>query len=151
MRNKILFFTCIVFLSVFSRAQNEPYLEQIKTTIQKDAFTVNVLLQSGFRYSLQNDNFQGGRTFEASNARLSVKGILDNKFFYRIHLNFVREPNLLDAYLGVNFLRIGLKPILLTGQKLQVYLFKQEKLGYLQREMQAVSIILRVFLMAIKI
>lgn len=100
---KQFFFSIIVLLSNYTLAQNEPLMEQIKSTIQKDAFTVNTLLQSGFRYSLQNDDFQGGRTFEAANARFSVKGILDKKFYYRIHLNFVNEPNLLDAYIGYKF------------------------------------------------
>lgn len=100
MKNKILLLLMAILWSSFALAQDEPLMKQIKTTIQKDAFTVNALLQSGFRYSLQDDYFQGGRTFEAANARLSVKGILDNKFYYRIHLNFVQEPNLLDAYIG---------------------------------------------------
>jgi hypothetical protein len=100
MKTIILFISIVFMFSNLTRAQDEPFTEQIKSTIQKEAFTVNALLQSGFRYSLQDDNFQGGRTFEAANARLSIKGILDNKFYYRLHFNFVREPNLLDAYIG---------------------------------------------------
>jgi len=81
-------------------ANEEPLAEQIQSAIQHEAFTVNALLQSGLRYSLANDNFQGGRNFEVSNARLSFSGMLDGRFYYRILFNLVDEPNLLDAYLG---------------------------------------------------
>lgn len=81
-------------------AQEEPLGKQIKSIFQHEAFTVNALLQAGFRYSLANDGFQGGRTFEAANARLSFKGMLDGKFYYRIFFNMVKEPNLLDAFIG---------------------------------------------------
>ena len=103
MKKNIVLLSIVIFLSNYTFAQDDPFLKQIKSTLQKDAFTVNVLLQSGFRYSLQNDNFQGGRTFEAANARFSVRGNLDHNFNYRIHLNFVNEPNLLDAYIGYKF------------------------------------------------
>ncbi len=103
MNKNVVLLSFVVLLSNSTLAQYDNSLDQIKSTIQKDAFTVNSLLQSGFRYSLQDDNFQSGRTFEAANARFSVKGILDYKFYYRIHFNLVREPNLLDAYIGYKF------------------------------------------------
>ncbi len=81
-------------------AQEEPLAKQIQSKVQHEAFTINALLQAGFRYSLANDNFQGGRTFEAANARLSFRGMLDGKFYYRLFFNMVREPNLLDAFIG---------------------------------------------------
>lgn len=98
--------TLLIMLILFSNhifAQEEPLMDQLKSTFQTEALTVNALLQSGFRYSLENDNFQGGRTFETANARLSVSGILDNNFFYKIQVNFVSEPNLLDAFIGYKF------------------------------------------------
>ncbi|MBD3224226.1 MAG: hypothetical protein GF313_05815 [Caldithrix sp.] len=95
--------TSVVFAQVESRS------EPILSKIQQEAFTINVLVQSGLRYSLANDEFQGGRTFEATNARLSVRGLIDDKFYYRMFFNLVSEPNLLDAFLGYrhsNALRI---------------------------------------------
>lgn len=103
MKNKILLFSMFFLWSGSALAQDEPLMEQITSTIQKESFTINTLLQSGFRYSIYNSDFQGGRTFEAANARLIVSGILDNNFFYKLHLNFVSEPNLLDAYAGYKF------------------------------------------------
>ena len=67
----------IILLMNNARAQEEPLAEQIQSRIQHEAFTVNALVQAGFRYSLANDEFQGGRTFEAANARLSFRGMLD--------------------------------------------------------------------------
>lgn len=94
----ILFF--ILFVPKNSSAQDEPKADQIKAVIQHEAFTVNALIQVGFRYSLEDDKFQGGRTFEAANARLSFRGLIDNDFYYRVFFNLVREPNLLDAFIG---------------------------------------------------
>ena len=90
----------IILLMNNARAQEEPLAEQIQSRIQHEAFTVNALVQAGFRYSLANDEFQGGRTFEAANARLSFRGMLDGKFYYRVFFNMVSEPNLLDAFIG---------------------------------------------------
>ncbi|MDA3815806.1 MAG: porin [Prolixibacteraceae bacterium] len=101
---KLLFssFFTILFLLPFVRVagQDEPLAEQIKDKIQHEAFTVNSILQTGFRYSLADDGFQGGRTFELGNARISLRGSIDNGFYYRLFLNFAGEPNLLDAYIG---------------------------------------------------
>ena len=58
------------------------------------------MIQAGLRYSLQNDNFQGGRSFEVPTVRLSIKGIVDSRFFYKVNFDLADEPNLLDAYIG---------------------------------------------------
>ncbi len=70
------------------------------SAIFSDAFRVNALLQSGFRYSLNYDDFQGGRTFRVPNARIALSGAIENGFFYRVMVNVANEPNLLDAYVG---------------------------------------------------
>jgi hypothetical protein len=90
----------IALLTNSALAQEEPLAQQIKSKIQHKAFTVNALVQAGFRYSLKNNDFQGGRTFEAANARLSFRGMLDGQFYYRLFFNIVSEPNLLDAFIG---------------------------------------------------
>jgi hypothetical protein len=97
---------CVIFVVILSvittnvRGQEEPLADQIKDVIQHEAFRVNALVQAGFRYSFSDDGFQGGRTFEAANARLSFRGTIDGKFYYRVLLNVVSEPNLLDAFAG---------------------------------------------------
>ncbi|MBD3290091.1 hypothetical protein GF337_14890 [candidate division KSB1 bacterium] len=99
----------IIFLTSTVFAQEDSISELLKSKLQHEEFTLNVLVQAGLRYSLANDKFQGGRTFEATNARLSLRGMLDGKFYYRLFFNTVREPNLLDAFLGYrhsNALRI---------------------------------------------
>jgi len=92
--------TFVYFVPSLVNAQDEPLSEQIKNTIQHEAFTVNSIIQTGFRYSLADDGFQGGRTFELGNARISLRGNIDNGFYYRLFLNFAGEPNILDAYIG---------------------------------------------------
>ena len=75
-------------------------VEKLRSFIQKDYFTLNILIQSEGRFSFQDDNFQGGRTFNTPNARLSIKGQFDGGLFYRFYVNAAAEPNLLDAYIG---------------------------------------------------
>ncbi|MGC9363663.1 MAG: porin [Fidelibacterota bacterium] len=103
--NRFYYWIIAVNLAVVNGAagKEEPLVQQIRSAVQHEAFTVNALVQSGFRYSLGDDNFQGGRTFEAANARLSFRGNLDGGFFYRLFFNLVKEPNLLDAYIGYRF------------------------------------------------
>jgi len=95
----MIIFSSGVSASIFEE-QDEPLAEQIKSAVQHDPFTVNLLLQGGFRFSLEDDNFQGGRTFEAANARVNIRGTIDKRFYYRLQFNMVREPNLLDAFVG---------------------------------------------------
>lgn len=94
----IIAFNLIVLNS--TTADEEPLAQQIRSAVQREAFTFNALVQSACRYSLADDRFQGGRTFEAANARLSLRGNLDGGFYYRLLFNLVKEPNLLDAYIG---------------------------------------------------
>jgi hypothetical protein len=79
---------------------SEPLAEQLREVIQHEAFTVNIFVKSGLRYSFLDDNFQNGRTFEVSRARLGFRGMIDRRFFYRVIINLVREPNLTDAFIG---------------------------------------------------
>ncbi|MGF7140706.1 porin [Roseimarinus sediminis] len=100
-RIALLIILSLFFLTV--KAQEEPLALQIREKVQHEAFTVNALLQSGFRYSLKDNYFQGGRTFEAANARISIRGTIDGQFYYRLFFNLVSEPNLLDAYIGYRY------------------------------------------------
>ncbi len=99
----LLFTASVIFMNAAGsgiQAQDEPLAEQIRGLVQHEAFMLNLLVQSGFRYSLSDDDFQGGRTFEVANARVSLRGEIDNRFYYRILVNMASEPNLLDAYAG---------------------------------------------------
>ncbi|TVQ44522.1 MAG: hypothetical protein EA362_09910 [Saprospirales bacterium] len=78
-------------------------LSEFPPLIKTEPFTMNVLLQAGFNYSLRDDDFLGGRTFEATNARISIRGNWDSGFYYRLFFNLVREPNVLDAFIGYKF------------------------------------------------
>lgn len=74
--------------------------DQLQSHLGNEYFRVNALVQTVGRFSLEDDNFQGGRTFQAANARLSFRGNLDGGFYYRVFFNMVSEPNLLDAFVG---------------------------------------------------
>ncbi|TVR70486.1 MAG: hypothetical protein EA408_11330 [Marinilabiliales bacterium] len=105
MKNRIILFiaaSAVLTVSAgrWTQAQDEPLAGQIRDLVQHEAFRLNLLVQSGFRYSLYDDDFQGGRTFEVANARVSLRGEIDNRFYYRIFVSMGREPNLLDAYAG---------------------------------------------------
>ncbi|MFO7924810.1 MAG: porin [Bacteroidales bacterium] len=81
-------------------AQDEPIAGQIRDMIRNEAFTINLLVQSGFSYSLYDDDFLGGRTFKVENARLTFKGQIDERYYYKILVNMRSEPNLLVAFAG---------------------------------------------------
>ncbi len=95
-----IFLLVCVFLSTPAVAEEEPLTDQIVSVVQHDAFTLNTILQAGLNYSFDDDGFHGGRSFQAANARLSIRGMLDRGFFYRVHVNMVSEPNLLDLFIG---------------------------------------------------
>jgi hypothetical protein len=73
---------------------------QLPDVIGEDNFTINALIQSGLRFSLADDYFQGGRTFEVFNARLSFSGEFIESFYYRFFFNIVDVPVVLDAFAG---------------------------------------------------
>lgn len=82
-------------------AQNQQSLdEQLRSIVKSEPFNISMLFQSTFRYSFEDDGFQGGRTFQIPQGRLDFRGNLDGGYFYRLHVNMVTEPNLLDAYVG---------------------------------------------------
>jgi hypothetical protein len=74
--------------------------DQLPDLIRQDGFKINALIQSGLRFSLADDNFQGGRTFEIYNARLSFSGEFAESFYYRVFFNIVDTPGILDAFAG---------------------------------------------------
>ena len=90
-----------LLLAISAQGQeNQTLNNQLREYLQKDYFTLNVLVQSEGRFSFQDDNFQGGRSFSVPNARISIKGNLDGGFFYRVFVDAAPEPVLLDAYAG---------------------------------------------------
>ena len=96
----ILILSGLVFSIPTSAQENSSSVEKLRDLIQKDYFTLNILLQTEGRFSFKDDNLQGGRSFSAPNARISLKGKFNSGFFYRIYVNAASDPILLDAYIG---------------------------------------------------
>ena len=99
----------ILLLSTSLSAQNDSSItNDLKNGLKSDYFNVSMLLQTNFRYSIEDDyhlqhRYLAGRTFQLANARLDIKGNVDGGYFYRMHFNVAREPNLLDAYVGYKY------------------------------------------------
>ncbi|MCA1756238.1 MAG: OprO/OprP family phosphate-selective porin [Bacteroidales bacterium] len=92
---------CALFLAVSAQAQENPSLDdQLRAHLHKEYFTLNLLIQSEGRFAFEDNDFQGGRTFNAANARISLRGNLKGGFFYRIFVNAAPKPALLDAFAG---------------------------------------------------
>lgn len=101
--NKLILSFLVIFLATTNLivAQNQQSLdEQLRGIVKSEPFNISMLFQSTFRYSFEDDGFQGGRTFQIPQGRLDFRGNLDEGYFYRLHVNMVTEPNLLDAYVG---------------------------------------------------
>jgi hypothetical protein len=96
----LLAILCLSLTNTTTAQENQSLNEQLRAHLHKDYFTLNLLIQSEGRYSFQDDNFQGGRSFNATNARVSMRGILNGGFFYRLFADAAPQPVLLDAYAG---------------------------------------------------
>lgn len=91
----------IVLATTASYSQSNQNLdEELRTRLKSESFNDALLLQSTFRYSFDDDEFQGGRTFQVQQGRVDITGDLNGGYFYRLHVNMITEPNLLDAYVG---------------------------------------------------
>lgn len=91
---------CLFADRSFSQSEGENLDNQLMSLLKHDALSVSGLIQANGRYSFEDNQFNGGRTFQIGNARLSFSGALDQNFDYRFQFNIAREPNLLDAFIG---------------------------------------------------
>lgn len=96
----LLLLLCLA-LTKITYAQNTLSLDdQLRAHLHKDYFTLNLLIQSEGRFSFGDNDFQGGRTFNAANARISMRGNLNGGFFYRLFVDAAPKPALLDVFAG---------------------------------------------------
>ncbi len=92
---------CGLLLAISAQGQENPSLDdQLRAHLHKEYFTLNLLVQSEGRFSFEDNDFQGGRTFNAANARINMRGNLKGGFFYRIFVDAAPEPALLDVFAG---------------------------------------------------
>jgi hypothetical protein len=101
----VIFFLSAVILfpvHLFAQTDSENNDNRLLSLIKHEPFSVSGLIQVFGRYSFEDTNFNGGRTFQAGNARIGISGVLDEQFDYQFQFNFAREPNLLDAYMSYN-------------------------------------------------
>ena len=93
---KAALFLILALFVVPAHAADEPLLDGLRSAFKTRAFSVGALLQNV-------GDFQGRRTasgqngFTISNARLSIKGELDQGFDYFLQGNFINAAPLLDA------------------------------------------------------
>ncbi len=99
----LVFSTFLITETAVSQTESEDPDSRLLSLVKHDVFSVSGLLQAYGRFSFEDNNFNGGRTFQAGNARLTFSGNLDQDFDYQFQFNFAREPNLLDAYIGYNY------------------------------------------------
>jgi hypothetical protein len=88
---------------LYSQSDSTENDSRLLSLLKHEPFSVSGLIQAYGRYSFEDTDFNGGRTFQAGNARIALSGVLDGQFNYQFQFNFAREPNLLDAYLGYDY------------------------------------------------
>lgn len=96
----------VVFLLPLSMAygqSNTDTVDNLKDRLKSEEFSVGLLLQSVGVFSLDDDNFNGGRQFELGATRLDIRGELPSSFMYRMQLDFRKNPSIMDAQVGYRF------------------------------------------------
>jgi len=83
-------------------SEDEPLLEKLRTTFQKDYFSIGILLQTVADFQIDR-NLPGYNGFTIANFRLKLYGELDKKFGYLLQTSFINSPSILDAKLYYRF------------------------------------------------
>src|SRR5690554_5764153 len=107
---KLAITTGLLFLFPFTAllAQNTPpepetLRDQMKELLKTEPFNVGVLLETTANFSLEDDNFNGGRGFGLGTARLSAGGRTDQNFSYKLQMDFRSSPSVVDAQMSYHF------------------------------------------------
>ncbi len=102
---KLFLLSLLMFVSfTLLQAQTESSIvSDMEDRFKSEEFSVGLLLQSVGVFSLDNDNFNGGRQFELGATRLDIQGQLPSDFMYRMQLDFTRNPSILDAQVGYSY------------------------------------------------
>ena len=96
----VLISILLIGASLKAQDASDSDFEAFQEHLQRDYFTVGALLQTVGDY--QPDRAAGKNGFFVGNARLQVKGVLDNKFGYQLQANFINSPSILDANVYYN-------------------------------------------------
>lgn len=105
----IRFHILLIFLlglsagNLYSQTETDNSDDRLLSLVKNDTFSVSGLLQAFGRYSFEDTDFNGGRTFQIGNARIALSGVVDQNFNYQFQFNLANEPNLLDAFIGYTF------------------------------------------------
>lgn len=108
----IFLFSLLILLTAgnLQAQEQEPLAGQLENLLKSEPFNVSFLLQSTANFSLQDDNFQGGRGFGLGATRLKFNGNVDGGFNYNLQMDFRRSPSVFDAAIGYrNSAGFGLK------------------------------------------
>ncbi len=102
---KLFLLSLLIFVPLtLLQAQTETSIvSDMEDRFKSEEFSVGLLLQSVGVFSLDNDNFNGGRQFELGATRLDIRGELPSNFMYRMQVDFRRNPSILDAQVGYRF------------------------------------------------
>ncbi len=96
---------CAVLLLMGTHAhaqQNDPLLQQLVQTFQRDYLTIGALFQTVADGQIER-TAPGENGFSVANFRLRVLGELDNGFGYLLQTNFTGAPAILDARMSYRF------------------------------------------------
>lgn len=94
----------LIFVPLALTAQSEePFADRMKEMLKTDIFNLGILLQSEAVFSLDDDNFNGGRAYDLGATRMDVRGVVDGNFTYRFQLDYRQQVSILDAQVGYRF------------------------------------------------
>lgn len=93
------------FLLIFDAQarQSDNMDDRLRDMLKTDVFQLGILLQAEGVFSLEDDNFNGGRAFDLGATRVDIRGTVDGNFTYRVQTDFRRQVSVMDAQVGYIF------------------------------------------------
>ena len=81
----------------------EPRADRLKDILKSEILNVGFLFQTEVAFSMEDDNFLGGRKFGLGANRVDLRGTVDKDFTYRVQMQLSGNTRLLNAQLGYRF------------------------------------------------
>ncbi len=100
----ILFLFILATVPVYAVSDyEEPKADMLREHLKSDAFSLGILIQATGAFSLEDTDFNGGRSWDLGSTRIDFRGTVDRDFTYRVRVYFLSQQQNIDARVGYRF------------------------------------------------